>query len=196
MRRADRLGLALLAMLLAGTPVAGAQAPAPFDGARAIAALSPERREALQRRYEAWRALPESMRREQRDAWQAWRALPEDERARMQAARAAYRALPIARQQELRTQFDALDSGIRRGWLLGPALGADWPRLHALFAQVPPDERESLLATLRALPPQALADLGVLAQRTPPQAREALRRELLAQPDAQRESWLRRKVDP
>ena len=194
MRRADRLGLALLAMLLAGTSFA--DAPAPFDGARAIAALSPERREALQRRYEAWRALPESMRREQRDAWQAWRALPEDERARMQAAREAYRALPIARQQELRAQFDALDAGIRRGWLLGPALGADWPRLHALFAQVPPDERESLLAALRALPPQALADLGVLAQRTPPQAREALRRELLAQPDAQRASWLRRKVDP
>ena len=196
MRRADRLGLALLAMLLAGTSFADALAPAPFDGARAIAALSPERREALQRRYEAWRALPESMRREQRDAWQAWRALPEDERARMQAAREAYRALPIARQQELRAQFDALDAGIRRGWLLGPALGADWPRLHALFAQVPPDERESLLAALRALPPQALADLGVLAQRTPPQAREALRRELLAQPDAQRASWLRRKVDP
>ena len=195
MRRADRLGLLLLTMLV-GAPLVGAQGPAPFDGAQAIAALSPERREALQRRYEAWRALPETMRREQRDAWQAWRALPEDERARMQAAHEAYRALPIARQQELRARFDALDSGIRRGWLLGPALGADWPRLHALFAQVPPDERESLLATLRALPLQALADLGVLAQRTPPQAREALRRELLAQPDAQRESWLRRKVDP
>ena len=76
------------------------------------------------------------MRREQRDAWQAWRALPEGERARMQAARDAYRALPIARQQELRAQFDALDAGIRRGWLLGPTLGADWPRLHALFTQL------------------------------------------------------------
>ena len=114
----------------------------------------------------------------------------------MQAARAAWRALPVARQQALRAQFDALDAGIRRGWLLGPTLGADWPRLHALFAQVPPEEREPLLAALRALSPQALADLGVLAQRTPPQAREELRRGLLAQPEALRAAWLRRKVDP
>jgi len=194
MHRADRVGCALLAMLLACAPMAVAQAP--VDGAQAIAALSPEQREALQRRYDAWRALPESMRREQREAWQALRALPADERARMQAAREDWRALPIARQQELRARFDALDAGIRRGWLLGPTLGADWPRLHALFAQVPPGERESLLAALRALPRQALADLGVLAQRTPPQAREELRRELLAQPEAARASWLRRRVDP
>ncbi len=194
MRRADLVGRALLAVLLAGPAVAVAQAP--VDGAQAIAALSPQQREALQRRYEAWRALPESMRREQREAWQAWRALPAGERARMRAAREAYLALPVARQQELRARFDGLDAGIRRGWLLGPTLGADWPRLHALFAQVPADERESLLAALRALPPQALADLGVLAQRTPPQAREALRRELLAQPETARASWLRRRVDP
>ena len=194
MRRAEPMRRAVLAMLLAWSPAAIAQAP--VDGAQALAALPPEQREALQRRYEAWRALPESMRRERREAWQAWRVLPADERARMRAAREAYLALPVARQQALRARFDGLDAGIRRGWLLGPTLGADWPRLHALFAQVPPDERESLLAALRALPPQALTDLGVLAQRTPPQAREALRRELLAQPDAQRASWLRRRVDP
>ena len=195
MRRAESILCGtLLAALLAWSSLVIAQAP--VDGAQAIAALSPPQREALQRRYEAWHALPETMRREQREAWQAWQALPADERARMQAARETWRALPIARQQALRAQFDTLDIGLRRGWLLGPTLGADWPRLHALFAQVPPEARESLLATLRALPPQALADLGVLAQRTPPQAREDLRRELLAQPPAQRASWLRRRVDP
>lgn len=195
MRRADPLQQALLlALLLACAPMAMAQAPVQGNGAQAIAALAPEQREALQRRYEDWRSLPEPMRRERREAWQAWRALPADERGRMQAARTAYRALPIARQQALRAQFDALDIGIRRGWLLGPTLGADWPRLHALFAQVPAEERESLLAALRALPPQARSDLGVLAQRTPPQARQDLRRELLAQPQAQRASWLRQRV--
>ena len=59
------------------------------------------------------------------------------------------------------------------------------------------EQRESyarLVAALRALPPQALADLGVLAQRTPPQAREALRRELLAQAPAQRSMWLQAKL--
>ena len=198
MRRADRASRVVLATALALAPMVQAQAQA--DGAlsapSAMAALGPEQREALQRRHDAWRALPEALRREQREAWQAWQALPEDERARMRAAREAWRALPVAEQQALRARFDALDAGLRRGWLLGPTLGADWPRLHALFAQVPPDEREVLLAALRALPAQARADLGVLAQRTPPDARDALRRELLAQPAADRATWLRRRVDP
>ena len=154
MRRADRASRVVLATALALAPMVQAQAQA--DGASsapsAMAALGPEQREALQRRHDAWRALPEALRREQREAWQAWQALPEDERARMRAAREAWRALPVAEQQALRARFDALDAGLRRGWLLGPTLGADWPRLHALFAQVPPDEREVLLAALRALP--------------------------------------------
>lgn len=126
----------------------------------------------------------------------AWRALPEGERARMREAREAYRALPVAEQQALRARFDALDAGIRRGWLLGPVLGADWPQLHALFAQVAPGERDGLVEALRALPAQARADLGVLAQRTPPQDRNRLRAELMAQPPSQRAAWLRRRVEP
>lgn len=193
MRRAEGLRL-----LVAGTwlLVAAAAAQPAADGARALTALDPQQREALQRRVEAWEALPESMRRERREAWRAWHALPADERGRMRAAREAYLALPVAEQQALRARFDALDAGIRRGWLLGPVLGADWPHLHALFAQVPPDERAALLQALRALPEQARADLGVLAQRTPPQDREALRHALMAQPAAQRGQWLRQRVSP
>ena len=37
-------------------------------------------------------------------------------------------------------------------------------------------------------------ELGVLAQRTPPQERQALRDELLATPAAQRDAWLVRKL--
>ncbi|WP_158636446.1 DUF3106 domain-containing protein [Luteimonas marina] len=194
MRRAERRGRLPCAALLLLAAVAFAQ-PAD-DGAQALASLAPAQREALARRVAEWEALPEAMRRERREAWQAWRALPADERDRMRAAREAWRALPVAEQQALRARFDALDAGIRRGWLLGPVLGADWPRLHALFAQVPPDEREALLAALRALPPQARADLGVLAQRTPPQDRDALRHALMSQPQAQRADWLRRRVAP
>ena len=32
-------------------------------------------------------------------------------------------------------------SAARRGWLLGPVLGADWPRLHPLFSAMPEDQR-------------------------------------------------------
>ena len=183
----------LLVLALAATVQAQ---PATGPGPARIAALSPADRAALERRAEAWEALPEPMRRARRDAWLAWRALPADERARMRDAREAYLALPVAEQQALRARFDALDAGIRRGWLLGPVLGADWPQLHALFAQVDPDERDALLDALRALPPQARADLGVLAQRTPPQERAALRAALMAQPPAQRADWLRGRVSP
>ena len=175
-----------LLLLVAGLALA--------DGGARIAALSPAEREALQRRAAAWEALPASMQGERREAWLAWRALPADERVRMQAAREAWRDLPVERQQALRARFDALDAGIRRGWLLGPTLGAHWPQLHALFVQVEPDEREAMLGALRALPPQALDDLGVLAQRTPPQERAALREALLAQPPGARAAWLRARL--
>ncbi|MGJ4802740.1 DUF3106 domain-containing protein [Luteimonas sp. SDU82] len=192
MRRAS-VGLAMAALaLLLGAAGAGAQSS---PSAR-LAALDPAQAEALQRRLQAWEALPEALRRERREVWQAWRALPEAERERMRAAREAWRSLPIAEQQALRARFDALDAGIARGWLLGPVLGADWPRLHALFAQVPPEEREALLQALRALPAQARDDLAVLAQRIPPQERDGLRTALLAQPAAQRAQWLRQRVGP
>jgi hypothetical protein len=194
MRRADRIRVACACLMLwlAG----GALAQSAGEGARSIASLTPEQREALQRRAEAWDALPAPLRLERREAWAAWRALPNAERARMHAAREAYRALPVAEQQALRARFDALDAGIRRGWLLGPELGADWPQLHALFAQVTPGERDGLVEALRALPEQARADLGVLGQRTPPHDRAQLRAELMAQPPAQRAAWLRRRVEP
>lgn len=159
-------------------------------------ALSTPQRDALLARVVAWDALPDAERDRRREAWQAWRALPDAERARMHEARAAYEALPLERRQALRQQFDALDANLRRGWLLGPAIGADWPRLHALLAQAPPSEHASLLSALRGLSTQGRNDLGVLAQRTAPEDRDALRQALLAQPVAARDGWLRRRVDP
>lgn len=186
--------------LLLAVSLAAAAAALPAqtvqEGGPGLAALDPGARAALERRRQAWDDLPETMRRERREAWLAWRALPAAERSRMRAAREAYLALPVAEQQALRAEFDALDAGVRRGWLLGPVLGQDWPRLHALLAQVPVEERDALLAALRDLTPQARDDLGVLAQRTPPQEREALRQALLGQPPAQRAAWLRSRVSP
>lgn len=159
-----------------------------------LAAMTPAQRADFAARIAQWDAQVPAAQRERRDTWWAWLALPPAERQRMQAAAAAFAALPPDEQQILRARFDALDGSERRGWLLGPVLGADYPRLHALIAQVPGDQREALLAALRALTPEARADLAVLAQRTPPQERDALRRELLALPASQRAAWLRRRV--
>jgi hypothetical protein len=161
-----------------------------------LSALSPQARGALSARRIEWDALPEEERRARREAWLAWRAIPDDERMRMRAARAAYEALPRDEQTALRARYEALDDAERRGWLLGPGLGRDWPRLHALFAQVPPAERPDLVQALRALSPQGRHDLAVLAQRTPPGERDALRRDLLALPMDARDAWLRSRVDP
>lgn len=120
----------------------------------------------------------------------AWQRLDPVEQRRVREAASAFQALPPARQAELRAQFAALDAMERRGWLLGPALGADWVALQPLFGFVGADEREALLAALRGLGPEARAQLARLAHRTPPQARAALRRELLAQPPERRAAWL------
>src|SRR3546814_19053398 len=75
--------------------------------------------------------------------------------------------------------------------MLGPVLGADYPKLHSLVSQVPTEQRAALLAALRALSPEGRADLAVLAPRPPPQDRDALRKELLAQPESHRAPWPR-----
>src|SRR3546814_10787144 len=75
-------------------------------------------------------------------------------RRQLRAAAKAYSALQPDRQQELRAKYDALDGSERRGWMLGPVLGADYPKLHSLVSQVPTEQREALLAALRALSPE------------------------------------------
>ncbi|MGV8932803.1 MAG: DUF3106 domain-containing protein [Luteimonas sp.] len=160
-----------------------------------LSAMTPAQREAFAQRAAQWDALVPARQRELRETWQEWQALPASERARVQAAASMYAGLPADQQRALRTQYDALDGSERRGWLLGPELGADYPKLHALFAQVPQAQREDLLAALRVMSPSARTDLSVLAQRTPPQGRDELRTQLLAVPATQRGAWLRARLD-
>lgn len=157
--------------------------------------MAPAQRDALRQRLAAWRTLPEAERRARRERWQAWQALPAGERAQVRAAALAFAALPVERQLAMRTAFAARDESERRGWLLGPALGGAYPRLQPLLAQVPGAQREPLLAVLRALAPQQLIDLGVLAQRTPPQQRDELRRALISTSEANRAAWLQLRLD-
>lgn len=204
-----RVAILLLAALLA--PAAQALPPALQAHADALPeaererlerrhaqlqALSPEARDALRERARQWDALPLDERRGRRDAWQAWARLPAAAQARMRAAAAAYAALPEERQAALADAFAELDRLERNGWALGPDLGLDWPTLHPLFALVPLPQQEELLAVLLSMDDDARADLGVLAQRTPPGERDELRRVLLTTPAENRGPWLRQMVGP
>ncbi len=155
---------------------------------------SPAQRESFRQRVAQWDGLSRAQRDERRERYLAWQALPPDERARTQAAALGYAAMTPDLQHGWRAQFDALDRSERRGWLLGPALGTDYAMLQPLLAQVPEAEHAPLLRTLRAMTPQQRRDLGVLAQRTPPAQREALRHGLLATNAADRGDWLWRQL--
>lgn len=217
MRRNDRSGRGLnarwlLALLL---PAALAQAAPPVlrDFQAVLPQLQPQQRARMQQRAEqwagwdkrqrdafaaraaAWDALPRAERITQREEYAAWRMLPVGERGQLRRAAQAWRALPPERQQALRQQFDALDESERRGWLLGPDLGAHYLELHPLLAQLPEAEHAPLLEVLRSLSPQQRSDVGVLVRRTPPQERAELRRELLSTATHNREQWIWQRLD-
>ena len=153
-------------------------------------AWTAEQRRAFLDRVEQWNALPAAERGATLERYQAWQALPADEQARVRAAARRYAGLSAEERQELRSRFDALDRSERRGWLLGPELGADYAALQPLLAQVPPDEHAGLLRVLRAMTPPQRHDLSVLVQRTPPQERALLRRELVSTAATNRNDWL------
>lgn len=207
MRRLERAGICLVLLAAAAAAVAAlplpeqlSQLPAPLQQqlrAReaTLQALAPGQREALRRRLAAWDALPLAERRELRERWQAWQALPSQQQWQLRTAATAFAALSSQQQQALRAQFAQIDGSVRRGWLLGPVLGADYARLQPLLMQLPAAQREPMLAVLRAMTPAELDDLAILAQRTAPPQRDALRRDLLSTSAANRAAWLRAQVE-
>lgn len=158
-------------------------------------AWSPVERDAFRQRAAAWAALPHEARARRRDQYAAWQRLTPAEQAQLLAVAARWQQLAPEQQQAWRVRFDALDRSEQRGWLLGPDLGADYARLQPLLAQVPAAEQAPLLRALRELTAVQRADLAVLVQRTPPQERPQLRRELLATPVDQRQPWLWQRLD-
>ena len=178
----------LLALLPAASSLAVPVAPRPLVEPlpRAPQATDPQAR---------WAALAPAQQRELRARYAAWRALPESERQRVRMAAAELAAMPAAERDALRGRFAGLDRLYRDGWQLGPRLGALYPKLQPLLGYLPEPQRAPMLALLRELDAAQLAQLGLLSQRTPPQARDALREELLAVPATGRAEWLRRKLD-
>lgn len=159
-----------------------------------LQAMTPEQRVQFGQRLAAWNALPSREREQRRARYQAWLQLDANERVSLRALAAQVEAFPPERKQALRAQFDGLDDVQRHGWRLGPALGRDYAALHPLLAYVPASQRLPLLAKLRSMDEQQRVDLAVLAQRTPPQDRQALRSELLSVPPSEVATWLRRKL--
>ncbi|QJD69089.1 DUF3106 domain-containing protein [Xanthomonas campestris pv. badrii] len=177
---------------------AGAQAlPAALDegGATAPAAAAtwPGAPSAAQQRAR-WAALTPAQQADLRARYAAWKDLTATDRVVLRQARERLQGLPEDQQRALRTQFTALDRLHRDGWRLGSQLGNFYPQLQPLVGYVPVAQREQVLAVLRSLDAGQLAQLAVLAQRTPPQERDGLREALLAQPPATRGSWLSRQL--
>ena len=150
---------------------------------------------AVASRLQQWDALPPRVHGLRRGQWQAWRALEPRERIQLRAVAQRWRVLDPQQQQELRARFDEQSSDARNGWWLGPQLGRDWPRIQALFAYVDAGQRDASLAMLRDADAAEWDALARLAQATPPEARERLRADLLAQPMAQRGAWLQARLD-
>lgn len=180
----------LLCLLLAALPVAAqAPLPAPLDEATGAApAMTPAQQ------AQRWQRLSPAQRRDMRNRYAAWRALSEEDRASIRRALAQTEAQPAERQRLLRTQFATMDRLYRHGWRLGPAVGAHYAQLQPQFGYVPAAQRDVLVALLRSLDAEQLSQLAVLSQRTPPQERDALRNELLAQAPAARAAWLKRQL--
>ncbi len=188
--------LSVVAIALFGLPALSADVRDALQQRRwRLDALSPPQRAAFVQRMAVWDALPRGEREDRRARYAAWQELDEVQRTRVRAAAEEISALPPEQQAMLRSRFDALDEMQRRGWRLGPVLGADYSRLQPLFGFVPEADRDATISLLRQLDVEQRNDLAVLAQRIPPQERAAFRQELLAVPAAERSTWLRARRD-
>ncbi|MBN5051641.1 DUF3106 domain-containing protein [Stenotrophomonas sp. YIM B13575] len=184
----------LFAGLLLAMPLSLAAAPQSVNVPLPAPSATPSAAAPAPTAAAAFAQLDPAQQRQRRSDYAAWRALPEGERERIRQAAARFAALPVDQQQRLRTQFQAQDQAFREGWRLGPQLGAEFPKLHGLFGFVPPQQRDAVLAVLRQLSPAQLAQLALVAQRTPPQERDSVRSAFLTVPAAERDTWLKRQA--
>ncbi|HEU4812728.1 MAG TPA: DUF3106 domain-containing protein [Xanthomonadaceae bacterium] len=145
----------------------------------------------FQQRLDAWDALPHAEAGAQRERYVALQALDGVDLALLRQTRSRLQALTAVTRDDLRDRFGELSVTEQRGWLLGPRVGADMAALSPLLLQVPEEQRVPLLDMLRVMTPEERADLAVLAYRTPPQERNALRLALLETTDDNRSAWLR-----
>ncbi|MCC8362953.1 DUF3106 domain-containing protein [Lysobacter sp. A6] len=185
--------------LPASTSSVIARIPAPMqDGMRDQATLwhawTFAQRQGFAQRAKEWDAQPRATQATLRERYNAWRRLdPVAAEAVENAVQAFARRTP-EEQAALRAQFDALEPLAQRGWLLGPAIGVDYPKLQPLLAQMPEAQHAPMLRALRRMTSAERADLSVLAQRVPPHERADLVRALLSTADERRGAWLQMRL--
>lgn len=177
-----------------------ARIPAPMQSAlREQASLwaswPPTQRADFAARSAEWDATPHAGRSLRREHYAAWRRLDAVAADAVESAVQTFARLAPEEQARLRAEFAALDPLAQRGWLLGPAIGVDYPKLQPLLAQLPEAQHDAMLRTLRGMTAGERADLAVLAQRVPPQGRADLVRALLSTSEANRAAWLRARLD-
>ncbi|NUS61038.1 MAG: hypothetical protein HOQ01_08835, partial [Lysobacter sp.] len=141
-----------------------------------------------------WDAQPRAVQARLRERYNAWRQLDRVAAEAVENAVQAFAQRTPEEQAALRAQFDALEPLDQRGWLLGPAIGVDYPKLQPLLAQLPEAQHAPMLRALRRMTNAERADLSVLAQRVPPQDRADLVRALLSTADDRRGAWLQMRL--
>jgi hypothetical protein len=159
-------------------------------------ARTPAQRDQLRKRLAEWDRRPAQEKARRRTPFMAWQGLSDSDRKRLRDAAAGFAALPPADQKMLRDQFAALSIDTQRLWMMGPELGQEMVPISSLFAFVPEAERPALLQALRTLDAPARSDLALLVPRLSEAQRQALRRDLLAAPAAQRADVIRRRLAP
>ena len=142
-----------------------ARVPAPLqpelrDQAALWLAFSPTQRRDFTQRAAQWDAQPRATQVRLRERYAAWRALDPIAFEAVESAVQAFAHRTPQEQATLRAQFDALDPIAQRGWLLGPAIGGDYPKLHALLAQLPQAQHAPMLRMLRRMNNAERADLS------------------------------------
>ena len=147
------------------------------------------------RRAAQWSNTPREEQARRREHYQAWRRLDFVAADAVEDAVQAFARLSPDEQARLHSEFDAFEPTVQRGWLLGPVIGVDYPKLQPLLAQLPEAQHAPMLRALRRMTNAERADLAVLAQRVPPQERAELIRDLLSTADDNRAAWLRARLD-
>lgn len=157
-------------------------------------ALTPSEQARRLDRLARWQALTPAQRAALRLNLPHWRALSDDGRRALLEHHARHLARSTAERTRREADFEALTPAQRRA-VLPSARHAELESLaRRSFTFVPTEAQEATLSALAKLGPQSRQDLETLSRRLAPWQREALREELLAQPEAARAAWLRERA--
>lgn len=168
-------------------------APAPAQSlaeAGSWSALDETARAHRLQRFAEWQAFSPAKRAALRLNVAHWLAMNGDEQRSLLQLRDRYIARPAGEREALTAAFEALPPAARRALLPELQDGDLRGTAREIFSFVPLNEETRTLAMLAALDADSLQNLRQITRRMPPWQREALRTELLTQPEPARQAWL------